>query len=139
VASLEKRDMFMSIPADLQNLEGSSKKLSHSEQDFAVQSSFLKQVLALSTRELLGAIRDTKGLATRFGITLMVGLIIGLVFMGIGNRDYGVTDNFTSHVGAVSFLMFTEMSGASQQVMVTFPFERPMFLREYASGTCKYH
>jgi hypothetical protein len=29
------------------------------------------------------------------------------------------------------------MFAASQSVLLVFPFERPLFLREYATGTCK--
>jgi hypothetical protein len=127
----------MHVPSDLALVKGSSKKFEEMELEFVVQSSFIKQVAALATRELTCSLRDTNGLVMRFGATIVLSLVFGLVFLGIGSADNGVIANFDSHVGSISMLMMMAMMGSSQQILVTFPFERPMFLREYTTGTCK--
>lgn len=65
-------------------------------------------------------------------------LIFGLIFLNAGNRDDSNESNFYSHFGAVTMVLISAMFGPAQSVMLAFPFERPMFLREYATGTCKY-
>ena len=57
--------------------------------------------------------------------------------MGAGNRDDAFDNNFNSHFGAVTFLLISAMFGPAEAAMLAFPFERPMFMREYATGTCK--
>ena len=42
-----------------------------------------------------------------------------------------------AHFGSLTFLLVTSMFGSAQPVMTAIPYERPMFLREYESGTCK--
>lgn len=64
-------------------------------------------------------------------------LIFGLIFLNAGNRDDSNESNFYSHFGAITMVLISAMFGPAQSVMLAFPFERPMFLREYATGTCK--
>ena len=63
-------------------------------------------------------------------------LLFGLIFLGAGNRDDAFDNNFNSHFGAVTFLLISAMFGPAEAAMLAFPFERPMFMREYATGTC---
>jgi hypothetical protein len=35
-------------------------------------------------------------------------------------------------------VLISGMFGQAQPVMLSFPYERPMFMREYSTGTCKY-
>ena len=83
--------------------------------------------------------RDTTSLATRFGITILLSIIFGLIFLGAGARDDSLDENFNSHFGAITMVLIDSMFGPSQSVMLAFPFERPMFLREVATGTCTSH
>ena len=80
--------------------------------------------------------RDTTSLATRFGITILLSLIFGLIFLGAGGRDDSLDVNFNSHFGTITMVLIDAMFGPAQSVMLAFPFERPMFLREFATGTC---
>lgn len=63
-------------------------------------------------------------------------LLFGLIFLGAGNRDDAMDNNFNSHFGAITFVLISAMFGPAQSVMLAFPFERPMFMREFATGTC---
>eukprot|EP01034_Spumella_vulgaris_P014612 gene14612-18667_t len=137
VESLQARGLFVPIPDDLVLVKGSSKKFTEVEPEFVVQSSFFKQVLALTEREFVASYRDTTGLMTRFGSTIVLGLVFGLIFLGVANQNDAIADNFNGHVGAISMLMILSMFASAQPVLLTFPFERPMFLREFTTGTYK--
>ena len=63
-------------------------------------------------------------------------LLFGLIFLGAGNRDDAKDNNFNSHFGAITFVLIMAMFGPAEAAMLAFPFERPMFMREYATGTC---
>jgi ABC-type multidrug transport system ATPase subunit len=102
-----------------------------------IQSAFLKQLYYLSTRELQNVVRDKQALGTRFGTSIFLSLLFGLIFLNAGGKDDSDPDNFNSHFGAVTLVLISAMMGATQPVMLAFPFERPMFMREYATGTCK--
>ena len=88
-------------------------------------------------REYERVSRDTAALAIRFGVTVVMNLIFGLIFLNAGNRDDSVSDNFSNHFGAAAMACIFAMFGNAQSVMLAFPFQRPMFMREYSTGTCK--
>jgi hypothetical protein len=93
-------------------------------------------LVARTCRELLNVVRDTTSLVARFGITIFLSVIFGLIFLGAGGRDDSSDVNFNSHFGAITMVLISAMFGPAQSVMLAFPFERPMFLREFATGTC---
>jgi len=100
-----------------------------------VKASFLKQLFWLLHRELLHTTRDWGSLIGRFAITIFMNILFGLVFLNAGNRDDSNPTNFNTHFGALVMVTISSMFGPSQAVMLAFPFERPMFMREYATGT----
>jgi len=100
-----------------------------------VTSSFGKQLRMLASREFTATARNKPLLAGRFGVTIMLNLIFGAIFWGSGNRDDSISGNFNSHFGAVTMISISSMMGAVQPVLLNFPTERPMFMREYSTGT----
>lgn len=100
-----------------------------------VKSSFAKQIYWLSRREMFNVYRDTTSLTARFGITIFLSIIFGVIFLNAGGRDDSIDVNFNSHFGAITMVLISSMFGPAQSVMLAFPFERPMFLREFATGT----
>ncbi len=102
---------------------------------FTSESSFLKQVAYLAHREAVNTVRDTASLAGRYGVTIFLSILFGLIFLNVGGRDNADNTNFNSHFGAITMVMISGMFGSAQPVMLSFPFERPMFLREYSTGT----
>jgi len=64
-------------------------------------------------------------------------IFVGLIFLGVGSKSNGNDGDFNNHVGALSMLMILGLFASAQSVMLSFPFERPMFLREFSTGTCK--
>ena len=71
----------------------------------------------------------------RFGITIFLNLLFGIIFWGVGSTDQGDVTNFQNHFGAITMVTISSMFGSAQPVMLMFPFERPMFMREYSTGT----
>ena len=132
---LEK--LFVPIPDYALVEQGSSQRREESHLEFQVQSSFFKQLLELSWREAVSTRRDTGAMITRFAVTILLNLLYGLIFLNAGGKDNGNQQNFNAHVGGVLFIMLSCMFGTATPVMLTFPFERPMYMREVATGTCK--
>lgn len=93
------------------------------------------QIYWLSLREFRNISRDVGALIGRFGITIFLNLLFGLIFLKSGSKDDSNPSNFQTHFGAITFAMISSMFGAAQPVMLMFPFERPMFMREYSTGT----
>ena len=74
----------------------------------------------------------------RFGITGFLSLLFGLIFLNAGKGDNADVNAAGSHFGAVTIVSISVMMTNAQPVMLTFPFERPMFMREYSTGTCTF-
>ena len=53
----------------------------------------------------------------------------------MGSKDDSEFSNFQSHFGAVTMITISSMFGSATPIMLAFPFERPMFMREYSTGT----
>jgi hypothetical protein len=102
-----------------------------------VVSGRCKQLCWLTHRELLNVCRNKNALITRFGISITLNLLYGLIFLGMGRSDYSDNIYFSAVFGAITIVTVSGMFAASQSVLLVFPFERPLFLREYATGTCK--
>jgi ABC-type multidrug transport system permease subunit len=100
-----------------------------------VQSSFLNQLRLLLQREIRQNYRDIAALIGRFGVTIFLNLLIGLIFAGAGARDSAHPDGFSAHFGALVMVSIGSMFLSAQPVMLAFPIERPIFLREYTTGT----
>jgi ABC-type multidrug transport system ATPase subunit len=115
----------------------SSRKLDIESVKFVAQSSWFKQLYYVTEREAWNVARDVPSLIGRFGITIILNLLYGLIFLNAGGKGDSDLDNFNAHVGAVSMIVINALFGSSQSVLLSFPFERPMILREYATGT--YH
>eukprot|EP01036_Dinobryon_divergens_P026163 gene26163-34779_t len=142
-----KEDVFAAIPAEFQAdnscisisstapVSYADDTASSSTPKFTPESSFAKQLFALTYREVVSNYRDTGSLAGRFGLTIFLNVLFGLIFLGVGSKSNGNTSDFNNHVGGVSMLMIIGLFGSAQSVMLNFPFERPMFLREFSTGT----
>jgi ABC-type multidrug transport system permease subunit len=78
-------------------------------------------------------VRNKINLIMRFAVAGVMGALFACIFQGIGGKDE-TPAGMQSHFGAVCNLMISGMFGALQPILLQFPFERPVFLREYASG-----
>lgn len=100
-----------------------------------IKASFFVQIQWLFQRELRNTFRNYPALLGRFGVTIILNLIFGLIFLKVGEQDNKNQDNFQAHFGVVVMTMISSMFGAAQPTLLEFPFERPMFMREYSVGT----
>eukprot|EP00939_MAST-03C_sp_MAST-3C-sp1_P002405 g2405.t1 len=101
----------------------------------------LTQFIWLGIREARSVIRDTGSLLARFGLVIFINTIVGFVFKdaAVWNEENTSTEEIAetlgNHFGAVTQVTIGAMFGLSQPMLLTFPMERPIFLREYATGT----
>jgi ABC-type multidrug transport system permease subunit len=61
--------------------------------------------------------------------------LFGLIFYNAASRDNADNTNFTAHFGSITMCLISSMFGGAQPVLLAFPYERPMFLREHSTGT----
>jgi hypothetical protein len=77
------------------------------------QAGMLTQLLALSWREAQNTVRDRGELAARFGVSIMLNLLFGVLFLAIGDvfrSDYDIQ----SHFGALFMIGVSATMGAAQ-------------------------
>ncbi|CAE7759180.1 ABCG2 [Symbiodinium sp. CCMP2456] len=113
-------------------------------------ASFCQQLAMLLVRETRGTIRNKGVLFARLGMSLFLACMYGWLFSGSaaqGDNNHStekncVPNNFSyagcqsdwqAHFGTIVSLSIMAMMGAAQPVLLQFPQERPVFLREYAA------
>ena len=98
------------------------------------QVGMLTEIRMLFGRELTNLKRDTAAVGARFGLTIFLGVLIGVIFLNVGKTDPAVQQNIQSHFGALVMVMLMGMFGTAQPALLAFPEERPVFLREYSTN-----
>lgn len=116
----------------------SSKLYDASIIDFSAESSFFKQLSLIVQREFQKTIRDYASIKAKVRITIVLNLLFGIIFFQSGKVDNGQMDQFAEHSGALTLIVLFNLVGAGQGMILTLPYEIPMILREYATGTCKF-
>lgn len=122
-----------------------------------VRKSARKQIWQLVKREMRAVVRDRTTMAVRLCLSVVLAFLFGLVFQGVGQtilepEQQTMFDlQFTGlsyeelqamrkrkmewHFNALVQVALVAMFSACQPVILTFPLERSVFLREYGSGT----
>jgi len=98
------------------------------------------QLRFLVQREFRELLRNKIGLIMRFAVTGIMGCLFAFIFQNIGRKD-DQPGGLQGHFGAICNLLIGTMFGAAQPLLLQFPSERPIFLREYAAnmyGTIPY-
>ena len=93
----------------------------------------LNYLLAASYLTLTTSVSDIS-----FNCSCTISLVSGMIFFNAGGRDDSISTNFQSHFGAISSILMSAMFGPAQVVLLEFPLKRPMFMREFATGTCTF-
>jgi len=87
-------------------------------------------------------VRDKIGLILRFVVNGIMGVLFAFIFENVGSASQdGLQGGRQGHFGAICNLMIGTMFGTVQPLLLQFPLERPIFLREYAAnmyGTIPY-
>jgi ABC-2 type transporter len=91
------------------------------------------QTVMLFKRELQAVRRNTTAIAARFGLTIFLSLLVGVIFKGVGSSDPRVQVHVQSRFGATIMVLLMSMFGTAQPALLAFPDERPVFLREYST------
>lgn len=108
---------------------------------------FGTQLAVLLQREWRGVTRNKGILGARYGMTIFLAAMYAWLFAGTGRHgdehngaclgpnfdQAGCATDFQGHLGSLLSLAIAAMMGAAQPVLLTFPQERPVFLREYAA------
>jgi ABC-type multidrug transport system ATPase subunit len=131
-SELDSKGMFMEPK---EQIASPDSKTSDNAIDLSVQASWFKQLYYLTHREFVSTGRNIPALAGRFGVTIVLNLIYGLIFLDSGRRDDSIETNFQAHYGALTMIGISSMFGSAQPTLLEFPNERPMFMREYSTGT----
>jgi ABC-type multidrug transport system ATPase subunit len=127
--ALENAGAFIPPPAS--DHASATKTISN---DVASASPFV-QMQWLLQREFRNTFRNYPALMGRFGVTIILNLIFGMIFLDVGKQNNANQNNFQAHFGVIVMTMISAMFGAAQPTLLEFPFERPMFMREYSVGT----
>jgi ABC-2 type transporter len=91
------------------------------------------QVQQLFLRELMHMSRFAYPLYCRYGLTIILSMLVGTIFFKIGETEKNNTFNLQSHFGALMCLEMFALLGTAQPALMFFPEERPIFLREYST------
>lgn len=111
----------------------------HSNQEIAnrrggLAAGFSTQLYMLTTREAAYVWRNKPGLIASILVPLILNAFFACLFEGVGDMS---RDNYSlqGHFGAVAQVMISGMFGAAQPLLLRFPLDRGIFLREYATST----
>lgn len=96
--------------------------------------SMLTEIKLLYIRELKSMVRFTVPLKARFGFSIFMSLLIGIIFLRVGSTNASIPKNFQSHFGGLLIILMSNMFGTAMPSLLQFPLERPIFLREYSTG-----
>jgi len=95
---------------------------------------FFLQLWVLTKREAQYVWRNKPGLIASIIVPLILNAVFACIFEGVG--DMGRSDYSTQgHFGAVAQVLIGGMFGAAQPLLLRFPLDRGIFLREYATST----
>ncbi|KAL7545612.1 hypothetical protein ACHAWF_008965 [Thalassiosira exigua] len=129
--------------SELLNSLGVSAHESISEDEWK-HVSFGVEVWMLFKREIVHNARNKKGVGARFAFTTFLSTLVGCIFFQVASPEEPVgTDisRFNSHFGAMIMILMMSMFGTAMPTLLSFPEERPVFLREYSTnhyGTISY-
>ena len=94
------------------------------------------QLGLLVARDLRNLYRDKSAVIGRMMITAVMSAVGGLIFFQVGKtHESDGTPDLSSHFGAMMMMCIQGMFGAAQPILLTFPLERPIFIRENAART----
>jgi len=94
---------------------------------------FLTQAKLLFMREMKNLARDKASVGARFGITIFLNLLFGVIFKDVGRSSNADFTNSQSHFGALIMVQLSALFGSAQPALFAIPEERPVFLREYST------
>lgn len=98
------------------------------------KASFMDQLKYLTERELKCYVRNKPVIAINLFLAVFLNLIFGVIFYQAGNQTFAVYSNVVNASGAATLVCINALFGPAEAALFQFPKERPIFLREFASG-----
>eukprot|EP00762_Andalucia_godoyi_P008328 ANDGO_07356.mRNA.1 Protein white len=96
----------------------------------AYRPSLIAESILLTKRSFLMGSREPMVFRAKVAQLIIMGLIIGLIFFQLGTDQNGVQNR----TGAMFMLVTNVAFGSITTVIMTFPKEKPIMLREHAAG-----
>ncbi|CAJ1354546.1 unnamed protein product [Effrenium voratum] len=142
--------LYKDMRSKVDGLQGRESRGASERIPISQRTGFCQQLSMLLVREVRGTIRNKGVLIARIGMAVFLSVLYGWLFSGSAsngdkqgaangncvpnNFDAGeCTGDFQAHFGTLVSLSIMSMMGAAQPVILQFPQERPVFLREYAA------
>ena len=94
--------------------------------------SWFRELHMLVVREYRSTVRDLSVVVLRIMLAFIFGTLVSFLFFQVGDNDTGTIDS--SHIGLVATLGIFALVSSAQSLVVAYAIERPIMLREYASG-----
>ncbi|GAX22290.1 ATP-binding cassette, subfamily G (WHITE), member 2 [Fistulifera solaris] len=91
------------------------------------------EISMLIWRELVHIRRAKSVTVARIIQSIVLASVIGLIFFDVGNAPNDSVSNLQGHFGAIIMVATIIMMGPAQAALLSFPDERPVFLREYST------
>jgi ABC-type multidrug transport system ATPase subunit len=85
-------------------------------------------------REMISMIRNPTPMIANVLITAFLSVVFGIIFLGVGNDDRSNMLVVQAVVGALVNTLMAVMMGQSQNALMIFSGERPLFMREYSTN-----
>jgi ABC-type multidrug transport system permease subunit len=98
-------------------------------------SHFFKQILWISWRDLINTVRNKHALFARFGVVIVLNILLSLIFRNAAGRNDANEANFQGHLGAITMVVSSAMFNTAIPTLVNFPSERIRFTQESIVGT----
>mmetsp|Transcript_28343 Transcript_28343/g.65720 ORF Transcript_28343/g.65720 Transcript_28343/m.65720 type:complete len:589 (-) Transcript_28343:1444-3210(-) len=94
----------------------------------------LTQIVMLFSREFDNISRDPSVVGARAAFSGFLGILVGVIFFEVGKTNAENQRDLQSHFGALVMVLLMGMFGTAQPALLSFPEERPVFLREYSTN-----
>ena len=95
---------------------------------------FSVQAVQLAKRELQGLWRNKPGFVATYLVPTLLNLFFALIFFQVGDTTKSNYE-INSHFGGMTQIAIGGMFGSAQPLLLRFPLDRGIFLREYATST----
>ena len=103
------------------------------------KASVSEQTRILLSREIKNTLRNKQVMGMRFGAAAVMSALFGGVFWQVGKAStlespLAEQTQILSYIGAITFVCIQAMFANVQPILLSFPKERPIFIREYSGG-----
>jgi len=126
IVDVAKEKFVFEPPKDFEKeLEAKKSKI-----EVESRSSFHRQLWELTKRGWVNTLRNPLTFRARMGQTIVMSILTGLVYLRLGHDQTNISDR----TGALFFTIISQIMSTLNGVLLTFPLERALLVREYSNG-----